>query len=138
MVSRFGMSKDGGAVGVVVGMGPMHCLMPHCASGPHHLSPQAQNGPMAPPPPAPHSHAHVHTHNHHPPPSASPHGHLNHLNIGAPHQITINFAPHQQHQGQQAQQQQFRIISANATSKWTRQIRPRLLGQSAQERTEPW
>lgn len=96
MVSRYGVAKDG-AVGVAVGIGPMHCLLPHCG-GPHHFSPHPQNNP---------NHNHIHTHNHQTTAQAqplSPHHHLGQLSH-AQHQ-------HQQQHGQQPQQ--YRIVAGNA------------------------
>ncbi|XP_046742564.1 eukaryotic translation initiation factor 4 gamma 3-like isoform X8 [Diprion similis] len=114
MVSRYGVTKEG-AVGVTVGVGAMHCLLPHCG-GPHHLSPHGHN--------PNHNHIHHHNHhnhhNHHPPASQSPHGHLSQLNH-AQHQLTININHNHQLQSQQTQHQQqpppqYRIITASARS----------------------
>ncbi|CAL7944670.1 unnamed protein product [Xylocopa violacea] len=111
MVSRYGVSKEG-AVGVAVGMGPMHCLLPHCG-GPHHhhhlSAPHPQN-------PQPGHNHHVHP-AHQPPPSPSPH--LNHQL--SHHQLTVNInhLSHQQQQQQQTQHQQappqYRVVTANAS-----------------------
>lgn len=115
MVSRYGVSKEG-AVGVAVGVGPMHCLLPHCG-GPHHhhhlSAPHPQN-------PQPGHNHHVHP-AHQPPPSPSPH--LNHQL--SHHQLTVNInhLSHQQQQQQQTQHQQappqYRVVTANA-SKYAR------------------
>ncbi|XP_017890862.1 eukaryotic translation initiation factor 4 gamma 3-like isoform X3 [Ceratina calcarata] len=112
MVSRYGVSKEG-AVGVAVGVGPMHCLLPHCV-GPHHhhhlSAPHPQN-------PQPGHNHHVHP-AHQPPPSPSPH--LNHQL--SHHQLTVNInhLSHQQQQQQQTQHQQappqYRVVTANARS----------------------
>ncbi|XP_024228238.1 eukaryotic translation initiation factor 4 gamma 3 isoform X2 [Bombus impatiens] len=112
MVSRYGVSKEG-AVGVAVGVGPMHCLLPHCG-GPHHhhhlSAPHPQN-------PQPGHNHHVHP-AHQPPPSPSPH--LNHQL--SHHQLTVNInhLSHQQQQQQQTQHQQappqYRVVTANARS----------------------
>ncbi|XP_054004810.1 eukaryotic translation initiation factor 4 gamma 3-like isoform X2 [Hylaeus anthracinus] len=118
MVSRYGVSKEG-AVGVAVGVGPMHCLLPHCG-GPHHhhhlSAPHPQN------PQAGHNH-HVHP-AHQPPPSPSPH--LNHQL--SHHQLTVNInhLSHQQQQQQQQQQQnqhqqappQYRVVTTNVRSEF--------------------
>ncbi|XP_043800132.1 eukaryotic translation initiation factor 4 gamma 3-like isoform X6 [Apis laboriosa] len=112
MVSRYGVSKEG-AVGVAVGVGPMHCLLPHCG-GPHHhhhlSAPHPQN-------PQPGHNHHVHP-VHQPPPSPSPH--LNHQL--SHHQLTVNInhLSHQQQQQQQTQHQQappqYRVVTANTRS----------------------
>nr|XP_031840128.1 eukaryotic translation initiation factor 4 gamma 3-like [Nomia melanderi] len=112
MVSRYGVSKEG-AVGVAVGVGPMHCVLPHCG-GPHHhhhlSAPHPQN-------PQPGHNHHVHP-AHQPPPSPSPH--LNHQL--SHHQLTVNInhLSHQQQQQQQTQHQQappqYRVVTANARS----------------------
>ncbi|XP_076621218.1 eukaryotic translation initiation factor 4 gamma isoform X1 [Colletes latitarsis] len=118
MVSRYGVSKEG-AVGVAVGVGPMHCLLPHCG-GPHHhhhiSAPHPQN-------PQPGHNHHVHP-AHQPPPSPSPH--LNHQL--SHHQLTVNInhLSHQQQQQQQQQQQtqhqqappQYRVVTANIRSEF--------------------
>nr|XP_012148386.1 PREDICTED: eukaryotic translation initiation factor 4 gamma 3-like isoform X3 [Megachile rotundata] len=112
MVSRYGVSKEG-AVGVAVGVGPMHCPLPHCG-GPHHhhhlSAPHPQN-------PQPGHNHHVHP-AHQPSPSPSPH--LNHQL--SHHQLTVNInhLSHQQQQQQQTQHQQappqYRVVTANARS----------------------
>ncbi|XP_076181960.1 eukaryotic translation initiation factor 4 gamma isoform X3 [Ptiloglossa arizonensis] len=114
MVSRYGVSKEG-AVGVAVGVGPMHCLLPHCG-GPHHHhhlpAPHPQN-------PQPGHNHHVHS-AHQPPPSPSPH--LNHQL--SHHQLTVNInhLSHQQQQQQQTQHQQappqYRVVTANIRSEF--------------------
>lgn len=121
MVSRYGVSKEG-AVGVAVGVGPMHCLLPHCG-GPHHhhhlSAPHPQN-------PQPGHNHHVHP-VHQPPPSPSPH--LNHQL--SHHQLTVNInhLSHQQQQQQQTQHQQappqYRVVTANASKYKNKQCRKR-------------
>ncbi|XP_015120443.1 eukaryotic translation initiation factor 4 gamma 1 isoform X2 [Diachasma alloeum] len=118
MVSRYGVAKEG-AVGVAVGVGPMHCLLPHCGGPHHHLSTHHPHNP---------NHNHVHTHNHQPPssqPPPSPHGpHIGQMNHGQ-HQLTINIGQHhpqQQQQQLQGQHQQpppqYRIVTTNARSEF--------------------
>lgn len=109
MVSRYGVTKDG-AVGVAVGIGPMHCLLPHCG-GPTHFTTHPQNNS---------NHNHIHPHNHQPPvpppQSLSPQHHLRQMNLAQQQQQPLHHHHHHHHLGQQSPQ--YRIAASNPRKKY--------------------